>query len=129
LKILRLLLAVFFIAAGVSHFVSPGSYLAIMPASLPWPAALVFISGVAEIAGGAGVLFERTRRTAAVGLIILLVAVFPANVHAAQDGMNLSGWIVPPWVLWLRLPLQGVLIAWVYFVGWKDHKLPRCSLP
>jgi uncharacterized membrane protein len=62
-------------------------------------------------------------------LIILLVAVFPANVHAAQDGMNLSDWSVPPWVLWLRLPLQGVLIAWVYFAGWKDRKLPRCSLP
>ena len=125
LKISRAALALVFIVAGVAHFVSPGAYVAIMPTSLPWPVALVYISGVAEIAGGAGVLFARTRRTAALGLMILLVAVFPANIHAAQSGMILFGWSVPPWILWLRLPLQAVLIAWVYFVGWKDREVPR----
>lgn len=96
-----------------------------MPKSLPWPTALVYISGVAEIAGGAGLLFTRTRKIAALGLIGLLVAVFPANIYAAQHGMEVAGRAVPAWILWLRLPLQGVLIAWVYFAGWKAREVPR----
>ena len=113
----RALLAVMFIAAGVNHLVSPAAYVAIMPPFLPWPEALVYISGVAEIAGGVGILFRRTRWAAAVWLIALLVAVFPANVYGALHGMELGGRAVPAWLLWTRLPLQAVLIAWVYSVS------------
>ena len=126
-KTSRALLAAFFIAAGVAHFVSPDPYVAIMPASLPWPRTLVYISGAAEIAGGIGLLLKRTSRLAALGLIILLLAVFPANIYAAENGMSLGPWIVPRWILWIRLPLQGVLVAWVYFAGWKSSEIPRCS--
>lgn len=96
-----------------------------MPPSVPWPAALISISGVAEIAGGLGLLLPRTRKLAAIGLIALLIAVFPANIYAAFHGMQIGGRTVPPWILWGRLPLQVVLIAWVYLAGWKTRKLSR----
>lgn len=100
--------------AGVAHILSPAPYLAIMPPFLPAPLALVLISGIAEIAGGVGVLFTRTRRAAGIGLITLLVAVFPANLYAALHGMHLLATTVPAWLLWLRLPLQVLLIYWVF---------------
>ncbi|CAN5288084.1 DoxX family protein [soil metagenome] len=112
-----MLLALLFVAAGVNHFVSPEPYVAIVPRFLPRPELLVLLSGIAEVLGGIGILLRRTRRAAAVGLIVLLVAVFPANVHGALYGMNVGGSAVPAWLLWMRLPLQAVLIAWVWWVG------------
>ena len=109
----RGLLATLFIASGVNHFVSPATYVAIMPPFLPAAAALVWISGVAEIAGGLGIVLKATRRIAGWGLIALLIAVFPANIYAALHGMEISGGPVPEWMLWARLPLQAVLVAWV----------------
>ena len=77
----RVLLALFFIVGGVLHFVFPDAYIAIMPHWLPWHLQLVFISGVFEIAGGAGILIGRTRLAAGVGLILLSIAVLPANLQ------------------------------------------------
>jgi uncharacterized membrane protein len=108
---LRWLLGVVFVVAGIGHFVAPGIYLTIMPPALPWPLALIYISGVAEILGGLGVLLPVTRKLAGWGLIILLVAVFPANIYAAVHGVG----TIPPWILWARLPWQIVFIAWVYW--------------
>lgn len=105
------LLAIFFVAAGINHFLSPKFYLSIMPVYLPWHPELVFISGVAEILGGIGVILPQTRRLAGWGLIFLLLAVFPANIHVALHG--LGGSALPVWFLWARLPLQFVLIWWV----------------
>jgi uncharacterized membrane protein len=129
LKLSRTALAVFFAVAGLNHFVSPAPYLAIMPRSLPWPLALVYISGAAEMAGGIGVLCARTRKSAGIGLILLLVAVFPANIYAAVVGMEIGGRAVPQWLLWLRLPLQLVLIAWVWSVMREKpkHAPPQSS--
>src|SRR5580692_9212259 len=80
----RTLLGLLFIAAGVNHFAHPGFYERIVPPPLPSPALLVVISGVAEIAGGLGVLIPATRKAAGIGLVALLIAVFPANVYMAQ---------------------------------------------
>jgi uncharacterized membrane protein len=81
----RLALAAFFIGAGVNHFVMPRSYRAIVPPRLRGGArTIVQVSGVAEIAGGLAVLPARTRRTAGVGLVALLAAIFPANVYMAR---------------------------------------------
>ncbi len=108
---LRWVLGVGFVAAGFNHFIAPRFYLAIMPPGLPWPLELVYVSGVAEIMGGIGVLVPPTRRVAGWGLIALLIAVFPANLYAAFHGVG----AVPKWILWARLPLQFVFIAWVYW--------------
>ena len=104
--------ALLFTAAGILHFVVPGTYARIVPPYMPWPWMLVYISGAAEIAGGLGMIPSFTRRAAAWGLIVLLIAVFPANLYMAQE--HLMG---PAWVLWARLPLQAVLIWWVWWAG------------
>jgi uncharacterized membrane protein len=113
---LRWLLAIVMVAAGANHFIVPATYVAMMPDALPWHLALVYVSGVAEIAGGLGLLVPRTRRAAAWGLIALLVAVFPANINMAVNELPLGTTSVPAWALWARLPLQLVLIAWAYAV-------------
>jgi uncharacterized membrane protein len=110
----RLALALFFVVAGIAHFITPTPYLAIMPPSVPWPAAVVALSGIAGIVGGLGVLFRSTRRVAGVWLIALLIAMFPANVNAISTGMEIGSYAVPVWMLWARLALQPLLIAWVW---------------
>jgi uncharacterized membrane protein len=108
----RALLGLTFIATGVLHFVKPRMYEAIMPHYLPAHRELVYASGVAEIAGGAGVLHPRTRRVAGWWLIATLLAVFPANVEMAVHAERFKRF--PPAALWARLPVQGVLIAWAW---------------
>lgn len=107
-------LAVFFVLAGANHFRVPETYAAMMPDALPAPWALVYLSGVAEILGGLGVLHPRTRRLAAWGLIALLVAVFPANLNMAINDLPLGERDLPTWALWARLPLQLVLVGWCW---------------
>ncbi len=121
----RWLLAVFFVAAGVNHFRLPELYLRIMPPYLPQPLALVYLSGVAEILGGLGVLFPRTRWLAGWGLMALLVAVFPANIYMLTSGF--PG--IPAWVLWLRLPFQLVFLAWVYWTCLRGARSTTQSRP
>ncbi|MCE9668229.1 DoxX family protein [Myxococcus stipitatus] len=111
--ILRYVLGLFMVAAGINHFVNPRLYVRMMPAWLPWHGPLVFWSGVAEVALGVGLLVPATRVWAAWGLIALFVAVFPANLEMARQPERFRK--VPRWALWLRLPLQVVLILWA---GW-----------
>lgn len=106
------LLSVAFIAAGTLHFLRPEYYEQIMPGYLPAHRELVLISGAAEIAGGVGVAFSRTRRAAGIWLIALLVLVFPANLNMALDPERFRS--IAPILLWVRLPLQGLLIWWAY---------------
>jgi uncharacterized membrane protein len=100
------------VSAGTLHFVHTPAFEAIVPPYLPRQRELVYISGAAEIAGGVGVLIPRLRRPAGFGLIALLVAVFPANVHMTLNPEDFPK--IPRSLLWIRLPLQGLLIAWVY---------------
>lgn len=106
----RWILALFFIGAGVNHFISQSFYVEITPAYLPAREALVIVSGIAEILGGIGLLLPQTRRLAGWGLIALLVAVLPVHVEMVMHGFRTA----PTWVLWLRLPLQAALIFWVW---------------
>ena len=113
----RVLLAVFFVVAGVMHFVLPETYAKVMPPWLGWHAALVAISGACEIAGGIGVLVPRLRRAAGWGLILLSIAVLPANVQMLLDGLDAGrpGWQIASLVV--RLPLQALLIWWIWRVA------------
>lgn len=105
-------MSAFYIVAGINHFVKPELYLPMMPPSLPFPLALVYLSGAAESGLGAALWVPGLRRRAAWGLIALLVAVFPANVRMFQLGGAAFG--VPDWVLLWRLPFQLVFVAWAY---------------
>ena len=125
----RLALALFFIVAGLTHLIAPAPYLAIMPPYIPWPTEMVVLSGLAEILGGLGVLFRSTRRAAGWWLIVLLIAVFPANIHATSISMEFQGYAVPAWMLWARLPLQLLLMVWVWRVCLgRPSRSPRLAL-
>ena len=113
--VLRWLLTVFMVVAGANHFVAPAAYVAMMPSALPAPAALVYISGLAEILGGLGLILPATRRLAGWGLIALFVAIFPANINMAVNHLPLGGREIPAWALWARLPLQVGLVVWAYW--------------
>ena len=114
----RYLLAGLMVMMGVLHFTHTESFASIMPAYLPWPVPLVLVSGVLEAALGVALLFEGTRTRAAYALLALFIAVFPANINMAlHPDLHVAG--LPAWVpqpsataLWLRLPLQLVLIGW-----------------
>ncbi len=124
-RLLLVLLGVFFVGAGVSHFTQTAFFTEIVPPYLPAPLLLVCVSGVAEIALGTLVLIPATRRLAAWGLIALLIAVFPANVHMAINDVHPAhapAWMGEPTTLalWLRLPLQLVMIAWAWWYTRDD---------
>ncbi len=121
---LRWILTILMVFAGISHFTKAAMFVAMVPAALPSPLMLVYVSGVAEIAGGLGLILPQTRRLAAWGLIALFVAVFPANVNMAIHHLPLDGKPVDPTLLWARLPLQLVLIAWAYWYTRPD-RAPR----
>jgi len=108
-----LVVAAFFIGAGVLHFVLLDFFSGIVPPYFSNPEALVKISGVFEILGGIGILVERTRKWAGFGLIALCVAVLPANIHMAMNPDQFAD--IPVALLYLRLPLQA-LVIWVI---WK----------
>jgi len=116
--IFRYLLSATMVATGILHFVSPDKFAKIVPDWLPAPRVLVLVSGFFEVAGGLGLLFKRTRTAAAWGLIALYAAVFPANVNMALHKIYTDN----PWILWGRLPFQGVLIAWAYWFTRPDAK-------
>ena len=111
--ITQIICGLLYMAAGVNHFLDPKFYENIMPPYMPWPSQLVIVSGIAEIVLGIGLLVPRTSTYAAWGLILLLIAVFPANIHMATHPEHYP--TIPAIALWLRLPLQGVLIAWAYW--------------
>jgi uncharacterized membrane protein len=118
---LRMVLALLMIAVGVTHFANPAPFVRIVPSPLPAPLALVYISGFFEVLGGAGLLVPLVRRQAACGLIALYVAVFPANLNMALSHISLEvGHPIPTLLLWLRLPLQAVLIAWAWWFTRSD---------
>lgn len=111
-SISKYILAIFMVGAGVMHFVNPEFFLKIMPPYLPFHSELVMISGVCEIVLGVLMLAPQSCRFAAWGIVALLIAVFPANIHLYQnqDLMPAS-----PLIHFLRLPLQGVFILWAFW--------------
>lgn len=117
--VMKWLLALLFVAAGVNHFVKPDFYVKIMPPYLPWHYELVLVSGVFEVLGGVGLLVPKVRRAAAWGLIALLIAVFPANLHMAFHPEAFPE--IPPAAAWGRLPFQALFILWAYWFTRPDE--------
>lgn len=111
-----IILSAVFVVGGMLHFVYPRAYEQVIPPYLPAPLTLVLLSGAAEIVGGVGAGFggPRLRRASGWGLILLLIAVFPANIHMALHPEAIPGMNVPRWLLFLRLPLQPLLMLWVW---------------
>lgn len=106
------MMALLYVFAGLNHFRNPRMYLKIIPAYLPNPQLLNQISGTAEIILGFLLFFASTRDAAAWGIIVLLIAVFPANLYMLQNQEASFG--ISKWILMLRLVFQIVLIWWAY---------------
>ena len=112
-SIFKWLLAIAFVLAGANHFINPAFYLKIMPPVLPAPLFLIYLSGFFEIALGVLLLIPKFTRSAACGIIALLIAVYPANIY-----MALNANLFPEFnqaLVYLRLPLQFVMIAWAFW--------------
>lgn len=121
-RVLRYVLSAVMVGVGLLHFVADDIFVQIVPPAFPAPYALVWISGVIEVALGIALLFPRTRRAAGFALVALYVAVFPANIYMALANVQLRG--LPAWAdqpsvtaLWMRLPFQLVFIAWALWVA------------
>jgi uncharacterized membrane protein len=110
-RVLIYLLSGGFLFTGVMHFVRTDAFIAIYPDYLPAAREMVYLSGVIEIIGAIGLLMEKTRDAAAVLLALLVVAVFPANVHMAMNAARFRQF--PEWLLWLRLLIQPLIIVWL----------------
>jgi uncharacterized membrane protein len=124
-SVLRAVLAFAMVTIGVLHFAAPDGFVRIVPAWLPAPLALVYVSGFFEVLGGVGLLVPRARRAASLGLVALYLAVFPANVNMAVNQIALDGvHQLPVWALWLRLPFQVLFIALALWVGREDAPSP-----
>ena len=127
-RTLSRVMGVTYAIAGVSHFLAPDAFARAVPPEFPRPRALVYVSGLAEVALGLGMQFDRTRRASAWGIVALLVAVFPANVYMATDDAaadfvpdRLAG--VARVAAWVRLPFQAVLVLWAWW-----HSLPESAV-
>ena len=119
------MMSAFYIQIGIKHFTDPNWFMPIMPPFLPYHIELIYVSGGFEILFGLMLIFERTRFIAGWGLILLLIAVYPANLYLAfntdvQKEMNISSFLAS----WIRLPLQFVFIALAYWHS-INHKPVR----
>jgi len=118
--VMKYLLAISFICLGLNHFANPDLYLRIMPPYLPWPSALHLIAGLFEFVLGVMLLIPRLQRWAAWGLIALLLAIYPANIH-----MAVNNHLYPEFPMiyhWIRLPFQFVLIALAWWYTKTDEE-------
>src|SRR5262245_56743254 len=117
---LRIGTAGLFLFTASAHFTAMKHDLAAMiPPPLTGSVWLVYLTGALEIAGAVGLLIPRFRRPAAIGLVLMLIALFPANVHAALNGVTLRGQPATP--LWLRTPMQ---IIWIAALWWSTVRQP-----
>jgi len=106
-----ILMILFYLFAGISHFKNPSFFIKITPKWVPYPEKINIIVGVSEIFLALGMISEVTRPFSAIGIILLLILVFPANIYHLRKGIKKNKNIIP---LIIRLPIQGLLIYWAY---------------
>ncbi len=110
-----------YIMAGINHFINPAFYQLIMPPWMPWHYPLIYISGLAELLCGIFFIPVRTRRVAAWAIIMLLIAIYPANIQMAINYFQDNN--PKLWIALLRLPLQVLLVWWAWIYTRRDKKL------
>ena len=110
-KTFLFVMAAFYVLAGINHFIDPSFYLKMIPDYLPLHTMAVYLSGVVEIVLGIALLFQQTRKLAALSIIFLLIAFLPVHIDMILHAEN---WDIPLWALVVRLPVQGLLILWAY---------------
>ena len=111
----QILLAIAMIVIGAVHFTDPEPFIKIVPDYLPYHRSLVYLSGFFEVLAGVGLLIPRVSRAAAWILVVLFIAVFPANIYQAVNDIAVPGLPHDPPLIWLRLPFQALLVAWAWW--------------
>lgn len=117
----RISLAIFFIFTGMSHFFRPELFVQMLPPILPMQFEIIYATGFVQILGAVGLLFPRVAPFAAVGLILFLIGVLPANIYAAYNSVSFGGSEAGPVYLLARIPFQLFLIGWAYYFGINLH--------
>ena len=112
---MRLALAAFYLGAGILHLKSPQGFIKIVPNFVPWPAEVVWLTGVAEIAGAIGLMVPRLQKAAGLGLALYAVCVFPANINHAINQIDVGGLPNSWWYHAPRFVLQPILVWWALF--------------
>lgn len=118
-RISLVLLVIGYIAAGTNHFRVPAFYIAIIPRYLPYPVILNTLAGICEIAFGLMLVFKRTRKIAAWGIVLMLIAFLPVHIAMLGGHTEVNGARVLPVWAWARLFFQPVLIGWAWWYA-KD---------
>ena len=118
----RIAMASMLLLTGIAHFTSTDLMVEMMPDAVPMKREMVYFTGVCELAGAAGLIWNRTSRLAAIMLIIFFIAVLPANIAGSLKQVNLGGMEYGPAYLLFRVPLQILLIWWVYYFGLRKIK-------
>ena len=108
-----IIMTLFYIMAGTNHFINPDWYIRIVPPILPFKTAIVYLSGILEMILGTLLIFPKTRVIASWGLILLLLAVYPANIYVALT--NGEAMDTTPLIAWGRLPFQFIFIGLAYW--------------
>ena len=111
------LMVLLLFSAGTMHFLRPATFVQIVPPLVPFPLAAVYVSGAAELLLGIGLLLPRLSRRAALATVLLLVAVFPANLYHWLGDVHVDGSAAPRWYHLLRIPAQGLLIVWAFWLS------------
>jgi len=114
--ILIIISSIFYVLVGIKHFIDPSFFLAIVPPYLPYHLELVYISGIFEILFGVMILFPKYRYWGSVGLILLLIAVFPANIYLFQSVEAQKAIGATQEIATWRLPIQGIFILVAYWI-------------
>jgi uncharacterized membrane protein len=122
-KVGLFLLILLFTLTGLNHFDNPDFYVSIIPPYLPLRYELSYIAGFFEILGAVGLLFAKTRKLAGYGLILLLIAIFPANIYMALNPEAFPNYLAL--YIYLRLPIQLIFIAWVYWATLRAKAIGR----
>ena len=111
----RIALSVFFAFTGIGHFIKTDALVSMLPPSFPARLPMIYLTGIFEILGAIGIWIPRLRKLTGICLIVMLVAVFPANIYGAMQRVPFGGHEIGPLYLLGRVPVQLLLIAWIYF--------------
>lgn len=112
-------IAALFVVAGFGHFLWPSVFTPVVPPYFPRPLLLVYLSGLTEVTGGIGVLISPLRPYAGWALILLLCAFLPVHIYMAREPGEFPS--IPLWTLYMRVPLQFVLMVWVYWAACRPE--------
>jgi|SRR5215217_5923620 len=115
-KISLFLLIIIYLAAGINHFRVPDFYVALIPDYIPYPQLMNIMAGICEIIFGLGLMFKATRKWAAWGIVLMLIAFLPVHISmATSQPVRVGSTVVSPLLAWVRLALQPVLVLWAWW--------------